>query len=180
MTNAAYLKSIEGACPEGIAWVKKQKIKSDSQAWRELHRSDWMIWLAEKRGIWNKLDPTKLRLFACDCAEQALPIYEKDYPDDKRPRKAVETARLFAEGKATQKELDAAWAAAGAAAWDAAGAAAGDAARDAARDAAGAAAAAAAAAWDAARYAAAARDAAWTYQAARLRMYFPDPFEESK
>ena len=160
MTDAAYLESIEGACPEGIAWVKKQNITSDSQAWRELHRSDWMIWLTEKRGIWNKLDPTKLRLFACDCAEQALPIYEKDYPDDKRPRKAVETARLFAEGKATQKELAAAWyaarAAAGAAAWDAVWYA----------------------AWCAARYAA--RDAAWTYQAARLRMYFPDPFEESK
>ena len=28
--------------------------------------------------------------------------------------------------------------------------------------------------------AAAAWDAAWTYQAARLRMYFPDPFKESK
>ena len=160
MTDAAYLESIEGACPEGIAWVKKQKIKSDSQAWRELHRSDWMIWLAEKRGIWNKLDPTKLRLFACDCAEQALPIYEKDYPDDKRPRQAVETARLFAEGKATQEELAAAGAAARAAAWAAA--------RYAAY------AAADAAAWDAAAA------AAWTYQAARLRMYFPDPFEGSK
>ena len=160
MTNAAYLKSIEGACSEGIIWVKENKIKSDSQAWRELHRSDWMIWLAEKRGIWNKLDPTKLRLFACDCAEQALPTYEKDYPDDKRPRKAVETARLFAEGKATQKEL----AAAGAAAWDAARAAAWAAAGDAAR----------AAAWDAAG------DAARTYQADRLRMYFPDPFKGSK
>ena len=180
MTNAAYLKSIEGACPEGIAWVKKQKIKSDSQAWRELHRSDWMIWLAEKRGIWNKLDPTKLRLFACDCAEQALPTYEKVYPDDKRPRKAVETARLFAEGKATQKEL----AASAAAAWDAVR----DAARAAARAAAwcaawyaarcAARAAAGDAAWDAARDAA--RAAAWTYQAARLRMYFPDPFKGSK
>ena len=158
MTNAAYLKSIEGACPEGIAWVKKQKIKSDSQAWKELHRLDWMIWLAKKRGIWYKLEPIKLRLFACDCAEQALPTYEKDYPDDKRPRKAVETARLFAEGKATQEELAAAGAAAAAdaAAW----------------------AAAWAADWDAAR--AAAGDAAGAYQAARLRMYFPDPFEGSK
>ena len=152
LTNAAYLESIEGACHEGIAWVKENNITSDSQAWKELHRLDWMIWLAKKRGIWYKLEPIKLRLFACDCAEQALPIYEKDYPDDKRPRKAVETARLFAEGKATQKELDAARYAAGTAARTAA--------------------------WYAARAAAGA--AAWTYQAARLRMYFPDPFEESK
>jgi hypothetical protein len=68
------------------------------------------------------------RLFACDCAERVLPLYEKNYPDDKRPRYAVEVARLFADGKATQTEL----AAAGAAAWDAAGNAAGNAAEAAA------------------------------------------------
>jgi len=88
------------------------------------------------------------RLFACDCAERVLPIFEKEYPDDKRPRLAIEAARKFAIGQATQEELfaawDAAWAARDAAwvaAWaarDAAGAAAW-AARDAARDAAGAA-----------------------------------------
>ena len=167
MTNAAYLKSIAGACPEDIAWVKKNKIKSDSQAWKELHRSDWMIWLAEKRGIWNKLDPIKLRLFACDCAEQALPTYEKDYPDDKRPRKAVETARLFAEGKATQEELAAARDAARYAAWAAAAAAARDAARDAAWAAAGA--AAGAAGGDAAGDAAWAAEEEW--QLVRLREY---------
>jgi hypothetical protein len=91
------------------------------------------------------------RLFACDCAEMVLPLFEKDYPNDTRPRKAIETARLFADGKASRNELnaarDAAWdaaraaaraaaggaarAAAGAAAWAAAGAAAGAAARDA-------------------------------------------------
>jgi len=72
------------------------------------------------------------RLFACDCAEHTLPIYEKQYPKDNAPRKAIEVARRYALGEATDKELDAAWDAA----WDAARAAgaAGDAAR-AARDA---------------------------------------------
>ena len=101
------------------------------------------------------------RLFACWCAAQVLPIFEKDYPDDKRPRNAIEVAKKFANGKATKDEL----AAASAAARDAARAAARDAARDAARAAARAAArdAARAAAWAAARAAAsaAARDAAW-------------------
>jgi hypothetical protein len=59
------------------------------------------------------------RLFACDCAEHVLPIYEKHYPDDSRPREAIEVARRFARGKATQKELRVA----GAAAWAAADAA---------------------------------------------------------
>jgi hypothetical protein len=48
------------------------------------------------------------RLFACDCAERLLPIYEKKYPDDKRPRQAIETARRYAEGLASKEELDAA------------------------------------------------------------------------
>jgi len=60
-----------------------------------------------------------LRLFACWCAEQYLPNYEKSYPNEAAPRKAVETARLFAEGKATVEELSAARSAA----WSAAEAA---------------------------------------------------------
>ena len=76
-----------------------------------------------------------LRLFACRVAEDVLPLFEAQYPDDYRPRKAIETARRHADGKATDSEL----------------AAARDAARDAAR-------AAEDAAWDAAW---AAADAAW-------------------
>ena len=90
-----------------------------------------------------------LRLFACDCAERVLPIFEKEYPEDNRPRKAIETARLFANGEATQKEMDAAWAAARDAAWAAARDAAWDVAWDAAWAARAAARAARAAAWDA-------------------------------
>jgi len=101
-----------------------------------------------------------LRLHACRVAEDVLPIFEQAYPDDDRPRKAIETARRHADGKATPEELAAARDAARAATWDAAAAraAAGAAAR-AAADAAWAAADAAWAVRDAAR--AAAWDAAW-------------------
>ena len=64
----------------------------------------------------------ELRLFACDCAERALPIFELLYPQDQRPREAILVARRHADGQATYKELDAARVAA-AAATDAAGAA---------------------------------------------------------
>ena len=124
------------------------------------------IWIAEGRGetvsdstksVWAQARLIRktawtsrtARLFAADCAEHVLHLYESKYSNDDRPRKAIEAAR---HGNAKQR--DAAWAAA----WDAAGAAA-RAARDAARDAARA--AAWAAAWDAARAAAwAAWDAA--------------------
>ena len=32
-------------------------------------------------------------LFAADCAEQVLPLFERDRPDDSRPRRAIEVAR---------------------------------------------------------------------------------------
>ena len=112
--------------------------------------------LIRKLNTWN--DRT-MRLFAADCAERVVTIYEKEYPDDDRPRLAIQAARDFANGKITKKQLDAARAAAWNAARDAAGAAARDAAWAAAR----------AAARDAAR--AAAWNAAQKWQTRRLFEY---------
>ena len=67
------------------------------------------------------------RLLACDYAEHVLHIFEAKYPDDDKPRKAIEVSRRYARGEATDAELSAAWNAVGAAAraaWYAAGAAA--------------------------------------------------------
>lgn len=61
----------------------------------------------------------ELRLFTADSAEHVLYLFEREHPDDDRPRKAIHAARDFAEGR-----IDAAArAAASAAAWDAASAA---------------------------------------------------------
>jgi Imm-5 like putative immunity protein len=94
------------------------------------------------------------RLFAADCAEHVLPIFERMFLGDDRPRKAIKAARAYARG-----DIGSAARAAGAAA-----------AADAAR---AAALAAARAAGDAAR--AAAWDAAWDaerqWQAERLATY---------
>ena len=38
----------------------------------------------------------ELRLFAADCAEHVLYLFEEKYPDDDRPRKAIQSARDFA------------------------------------------------------------------------------------
>lgn len=100
----------------------------------------------------------EIRNLACDYAEFVLPVWEAKYPDDQRPRQAIEVARRYADGMATTDELDVA------------GTAACDAACDASRDAAwatacdAALAAALAAACDAARAAARAAGAAtWDY-----------------
>ena len=41
----------------------------------------------------------ELRLFAADCAERVLLIFERERPNDDRPRKAIQAARDFANGK---------------------------------------------------------------------------------
>ena len=165
-----------GPCEEGEAWLNKQK--SIRAAWQKCKRADWMLWALSKLGM---LDDKTARAFACDCAEHVLHFYEEKYPNDNRPRAAIEASRRTITDQseeaaaAVDASRDASRDAAGAAARDAAGAASGAAARDAAWAAAGA--AARDAAW------AAAGDAAWAaeneWQANRLRQIV-NPFNGAK
>ena len=59
----------------------------------------------------------ELRLLSCDFAEHTLWIFEKYNKEDKRPHQAIETARKYAKGEATEEERAAAMDAARAAAW---------------------------------------------------------------
>jgi hypothetical protein len=95
---------------------------------------DDTIWAL--RGVEGK--DKEIRLFAADCAELVLPIYEKHYPSDNRPRLAIKAARDYANGLITLQELAAEWGASRNAATAAAGAARGTS-RNAATAAAGAA-----------------------------------------
>ena len=47
----------------------------------------------------------QLQEFALWCAEEVLPIFEKRFPDDTRPRKCIEVTRDFLKGNATRDEL---------------------------------------------------------------------------
>ena len=62
------------------------------------------------------------RLFAADCAERVLHLYERKGPDDNRVRNAIEVVRRVANGDLPVSELSAAGRDAGAAAWYAASA----------------------------------------------------------
>ena len=69
------------ACQEVKDWVTEQ-------AWQQCERGDWMLWLAAH--ICRREDVV---LAACACAETSLHFFEEKYPNDKRPRQAIETAR---------------------------------------------------------------------------------------
>jgi hypothetical protein len=120
--------------------------------------------LVQRIEAWNE---RSARLFACDCAEDALRYADPKQRDTLAATIAV--ARRYADGEATKEELDAAWDAARDvardAAWDAAWVAARVAARGAAWGAAWVAArdAARGAAWDAARDAARAKYLGWLH-----------------
>lgn len=134
---------------------------------------DDALWVLDRTGC----NPRLARHFGAWCAEQVLPLFEDEHPDDMRPRLAIAAARDDAMSGADRAPAEtAAWSAGAAAtggaswvAWAAAGAA-----GDAPADAAGAARAATwAATWagaGAARAAAgAARDAALAAQSVQLR-----------
>lgn len=43
----------------------------------------------------NRQDQRSLAAWAADCAERVLPFFEKAYPEDDRPRKAIEACRTW-------------------------------------------------------------------------------------
>ena len=112
-TEFANLLKELGACSEAVVWAKE---KSLAEVWAICERGDWMLWLCGKM-CGKKGWPTRqeIVLVACDCADIVLPIFEKEYPNEKRPRTAIETARKWANGEATLKEVSIAAAAAAAA-----------------------------------------------------------------
>ena len=67
----------------------------------------------------DKLDQRLLALWAADCAEHVLPLFEENHPQDDRPRKAIEAGRAWARGEIACGAARAATVAAHAAARDA-------------------------------------------------------------
>jgi len=143
--------SMQYVAPGAIAKVEvrgKHAERADKQCWSEMR--------VAKAWEWTKTDSVELAVYA---AESVIGIFEKQRPDDKRPRAAIEAAKAWLKdpSEKTRAAARAAWAASDAA--------------SAARDAARAAASAASAARDAARAASdaawAARDAAWAARDAR-------------
>ena len=80
------------ACKSGMAWLKKGKYESFSQAWKDCENSLWMLWLLEKKKLLDK--KTAMRL-AIIFAKDVLPIFEAKYPDDRRPRRVIEVIESY-------------------------------------------------------------------------------------
>jgi len=55
-------------------------------------------------GTLSDEDHHLLALWAAECAEHVLPLFEQERPDDGRPRRAIELARAWARGEVTMTE----------------------------------------------------------------------------
>jgi hypothetical protein len=52
-----------------------------------------------------RLKKETLVIWACSCVEHVLPFFEENYPNDKRPRKALEVARAWLKGEKSVDEV---------------------------------------------------------------------------
>jgi len=78
-------------CREAIELFKQQDKTDDIEILNELIRQDrlcWANWL-----IVRLMKYKEYVSYAVYAAEQVIDIYEEKYPDDKRPRKAIEAAK---------------------------------------------------------------------------------------
>jgi len=144
----------KGACSSGIKWFISQDETDAGKVMLKLveeAKGDAALWVLENK--MNKKQSVQLAVFS---ARLCLEVFENEFPDDDRPRKAIEAAEAYIKNPCEQTK-SAAWSAA----WSA------ESARSAASASwsAGAAWSAASAAWSARRAASAAR-AAWSAGAA--------------
>ena len=146
----------QNPCSDGLAFADSCGFDF-AKIWQTCDREDWLIWLLRKAGLLDK--PTSVRL-AIECAEHVLEHFEKKYPNDKRPRKAIEAARKWLEDPTASASASAAYAASAASASASAAYAAASAAASAAYAAASAAASASASAASASASAASAASSA--------------------
>ena len=83
------------ACREAIEWVKSQK--SPEKAWQNCHRGDWMLWIAKKLDVDDRL----LTLAKATCANQVRSLMT-----DQRSLDALDACFRYANGELTREELN--------------------------------------------------------------------------
>src|ERR1035441_9472709 len=114
--------------PPGVQMTKEQFLKLEpcdlsfaescdfdwKKMWRTCERSDWLFWALNQTQILTKKQSVEI---AIAYARHTLPIFEEKYPEDLRPRKAIEAAENWlrdpsAESAArAESSASAAWAA---------------------------------------------------------------------
>ena len=102
-----------GACVEAVDWVKGQKDISYKALFTACLTEDhlnWANWMLAR--LLNKENKVRYAVYA---AERVIKIYEDMFPDDDRPRKAIQAAKKYLKNPSQKTAADAAYATADAA-----------------------------------------------------------------
>jgi hypothetical protein len=83
----------EEACSKGKKWFKNQKLTDGKAVIKSLVKQGHMDW-ANWTIVRLMTHPQKIR-YAIFAAEQVIELFEKEYPNGKRPRNAVEAAKKY-------------------------------------------------------------------------------------
>lgn len=75
----------------------------DPSVWQEIERENIERWIMN--GIHRLPSDKERRLFAADCAERVLHLFEQEYPNDLAPRQKIDATRLYAHGKISMAQL---------------------------------------------------------------------------
>ena len=103
-THVYELESLLGVCQDAIEYAATHP--DAESAWAACVRGDWMLWLCGKLSGPPGSDGRRtLVACACECSRLSLPIFEKRYPNDMRPRICLDVAERWARGEATIEEL---------------------------------------------------------------------------
>ena len=116
-------EKIKSFCPCSDGWKKLlENTNPEMDMEKEIELIDILKSNGIKDAVWalRCFDYLDYCLFLADVAESTLPIFEKKYPDDDRPRKAIQAIRDYKENKIEKDEFAASYAAAAADAADAA------------------------------------------------------------
>jgi hypothetical protein len=82
-------------CFEGLEWVKAQKSIED--AWNNCERGEWMLWLAKKLDVDDRL----LSLAKATCANQVRHLMK-----DQRSLDTIDACFRYGKGEISREELD--------------------------------------------------------------------------
>jgi hypothetical protein len=83
------------ACRDAVEWTKTQKSPKD--AWMNCNRGDWMLWIAKRLDVDDRL----LTLAKATCANQVRHLMT-----DKQSTDAIDACFRYARGEITREKLN--------------------------------------------------------------------------
>lgn len=102
--NTRFLRKYH-PCNEAIVWLATQP--DWETAWQRCEQGEWMLWVLGELTI-APGSPERRKLVGCcvECAELALPIFQKQHPNDNRVKDCVQACRNYAKGLITLNQLN--------------------------------------------------------------------------